>query len=296
MTVLASDLVEETRALLFTGQEDEGNRLDGAVTSNATAITFKYPLGSISRGAVIAVDLEDIRIWDTSGNLSATVVERAVNGTVAAAHSDLAYVQVRPKFSPFRILRAINEDLLDLSSPVNGLFQVLTVDLTFNASISGYDLTNVTNIVNVLELRWKQAGPSKKWPLIRKYALSRVMASSEFASTLALFIDEPAFPGLPIHVRYSSDFGTLTALSDAVGTVTGLPASANDLPPMGAAIRLVAPREIKRNFTEAQYDPKLSEAVPAGAVGQSINNLKVLRQQRIIAEQARLASDWPIYR
>lgn len=294
MSTLASDLVEQTRAHLYSGQESEFNRLDGALTNSATAFTLKYPLGSIARGAIISIDLEDIRVWETSA-LSVTVCERAVNGTAAASHSDLASVEVRPKFSKFRVLRAVNEDLRDLSSPVNGLFQVKTVDITYNAAIQGYDLTGVTDIINLLELRWKQSGPSKNWPLIRKHALVRNMATTEFASGMAVFLYEPAFPGLAIRVRYSADFTALTNLTDDVQTVAGLPVSANDLPPIGAAIRLVAPREIKRNFTEAQYDPNRLEEVPAGAELASTRGLQLLRQQRIISEEARLASDWPKY-
>lgn len=290
----ANDLIEWTSAHLMSGQESEANRLSGAITSSATAIAFKYALGSIARGAVIAVGLEEIRIWETSGT-SATVVERGVNGTTGAAHSDLDYVAVRPKFSPFRILRAVNEDLADLSSPIHGLFQVGTLDVTYNPAVQGYDMTSITNVINILELRWKMPGPSKNWPLITQYNLVRNFSTSEFASGMALFLYESAYPGLAIRVRYSSDFSPLTALTDDVQTVTGLPSTANDLPPMGAAIRLVAPREIKRNFTEAQYDPKRSEEVPPGAVGQSINDLVALRKQRIDSESARLLSDWKIY-
>ena len=82
-----------------------------------------------------------------------------------------------------------------------------------------------------------------------------------------------------------------TALS-----TTGLQASAYDLPPLGAAIRLMSGREIKRNFTETQGDSRRATEVPAGAVQQSSTGLKLLRAQRIVAECARLNSLYPIYR
>lgn len=290
----ANDLVEETLAHLFSGQSPIGNRLSGDITSAATTFSCTYPLDSITRGAIVSIGLEDIRIWDTAG-LAVTSCERGVNGTTGAAHTSGDYVEVRPKFSRFRVLRAINEDLLDLTSPSNGLFQVKTVDITYNPAIQGYDLAGVTNVVNLLELRWKQPGPSKSWPLITKYALVRNMATTEFASGMAVFLYEPAYPGLSIRVRYSADFSALAALTDDVQSVTGLPTSANDLPPIGAAIRLVAPREINRNFTENQYDPHRLEEIPPGAVLNSTRGLQLLRQQRILAEQSRLASDWPQY-
>lgn len=292
--MLASDLIQETRAHIFTGVEMESNRLNGAINSSATALALKYDKGSITSGAVISIGLEEMRVWEVSGTTSLPVIERGVNGTTAVAHNDLDFVSVRPQFSDFRILRALNQELDDLGSPANGLFQVKTLDVTYNAAIQGYDMVGAGSITNLLELRWKMSGPSKNWPRISSYGLGREFATTEFSSGLPLFLYEAAYPGLPIRVRYSSDFTHVALLTDDVAS-TGLPATANDIPPMGAAIRLVAPREIRRNFTDFQDNPRRAEEVPAGAVGQSINDLVALRHSRIESEAARLASDWPLF-
>ena len=52
--------------------------------------------------------------------------------------------------------------------------------------------------------------------------------------------------------------------------------------------RLVAPREIKRNFTEAQGEPRRAAEVPPGAVASSMRTVAALRQQRITTEASRL--------
>lgn len=297
MPVTAGDLVEETRGLIYSGQEAEANRLNGTLSGSAITTSFnvKYPLTGITRGAVLAVDLEEIRVWETSGTFSVSACERGANGTTPAAHSDLAYVEVRPKFSRFRILRAINQDLDELCSPVNGLYTVGTVDLTYNPSIQGYDLTGVSDVIDILEVRFKLPGPSQNWPVIRSFQLSRKMDTTIFPPGMALFLYESGFPGLPIRVNYSTSFTSLASLTDDVQTTTGLPASANVLPPIGAAISLVAPREINRNFTEAQFDPHRLEEIPAGAVLASTRGLQLRRQQLIMAEQAKLTSNWPMF-
>lgn len=188
MTTTAQALVDETRRILYSGQTQEANRLSGAITNSATSLVLKYAPGTAQlRGAILAVDLEEIRVWEFSGN-TITVCERGVNGTTAAAHSDLAYVEVQPKFSQFRVLNAINEDLDDLSSPANGLFQITTVDLTYNPAVLGYDLTSATNVTDIQFVKYKTPGPSKYWPEIHSWRLDRNMASSEFASTFALQI------------------------------------------------------------------------------------------------------------
>ena len=57
---------------------------------------------------------------------------------------------------------------------------------------------------------------------------------------------------------------------------------------------MVAGREVKRNFTESQGDTRRADEVPAGSVNNSINNLLRLRRDRIIAEAARLARQYPL--
>jgi hypothetical protein len=267
---------------------EEANRLSGAILSTDLSITLKYPLGSVARNTIIAIDLEEIRVWETSGQV-ATVVERGVNGTVAAAHADLAVVSVRPKFSNFRILKEINNDLKDLSSPSNGLYQIQTVTLTYNAAIRGYDLAGVANtFLGILEVRYDTPGPDKGWPHLTEYVLMRNMPVSAFASGNALLLNEPAFPGRSIQVRYKGVFSPFTSLTDDITAVAGLTDSMADLPPMGAAIRLVAPREVKRTFIETQGEPRRSEEVQAGSITNATRSLMQLRQSRINDEAARL--------
>lgn len=284
MTTLA-DIISETRTYLYSNETPEANRLNGAVLVTDTAITLHYTPGTAAqRGAIISIDLEHIRVWETSADVL-TVVERGVDGTTAAAHADGTYVEIMPKFSPFQIKRAINEDLDDLAG--EGLFSVPmpSVDITYNPAVQGYDLTGVTatKIMAIQELRYKMPGPSKYWPAIRNFTTGRDMSSSEFASTFALFLMEGGYPGLPIHVRYRSRFTPFANLTDDAQAVAGLPSEANSLPALGAAIALMAGREIKRNFTEATTDPLQLEMVLAGNVLNSYKGLMMQRAQRILA-------------
>lgn len=294
MTTTAQDLVEEAKRHLFSGAEEQVNRVSGAVLSTDTSILFQYTVTGMVQGTILAIGLEEVRVWATDGNLTATTVERGVNGSTAAAHSNNDLVRVRPKFSDFRVLRAINEELADLGSPANGLFQVVSVDVTYNPAVRGYDLTGATDVIRILEARYKTPGPLKQYPLVKGYALERNMPTSDFPSGFAFRMDSGAFPGLGVHVRYAAKFGQLVNATDDVQAVAGLPASANDLPPIGAAIRLTFPREVKRNFTEAQSDPRKYEEVPPGSVAKSVAGLSQLRTARIQAEAARLLSDWPV--
>jgi hypothetical protein len=293
MPTLASDLIESTRHHLLTGQPEKLNKLGGSLTSNATSFTLTYDISGLQAGTIIAIDLEEIFVFQVDAvSKSVTDCIRGYNGSTAAAHNSGAIVTVQPKFSNFRVLEAINDDLKDLSSPLNGLYQLKSVDLTFNPVTFGYDMTSVTDVIGVQEVRFRTPGPQKTWPKIDSWQLLRNATATgdfgDFPSGFGLVVYESAQPGYPIHVIYRAPYVPLVNLTDNVLNVTGLVSTMLDLPPIGAAIRLVAGREIKRNFDEAQGEPRRAEEVPPQANIQSVSGLRTLRRDRIMAESVRL--------
>lgn len=292
MTTLASDLVEHTRSLLLSGRRDEMNRLTTTVNSAATSVVVDFALGSIVAGAVISIDLELMYVWSSTG--STATVQRAYLGSVAAAHTSGAVIHVNPTHSGFTILRALNAELTSYSAPQWGMFQMKTVDLTYNSNTIGYDLTSVTDLIDVYELRWR-GYTTGEWPLIRRWSTSRDMPTTEFASGLSLQLDEGAGPGRTIRVRYKAPYASLS-LSDItvdVQTTTGLQASANDIPPYGAAARLVAAREVKRAQTDAQPESRVAADVPPGINRAAAGALLAIRDPRLREEAARLRQLYP---
>jgi len=59
-------------------------------------------------------------------------------------------------------------------------------------------------------------------------------------------------------------------------------------------LRLMAGREIKRNFLESQGDTRRAEEVPPRAIMDSVANIQRLRRERVIAEAGRLKAQYPI--
>lgn len=299
MTTL-QDIINEVKTHLYQNQVPQVNRLSGSINNSQTNLTLHYALGAASlRGAVIAIDLEHIRVWETVGN-QITVCDRGVDGSLPAAHSDGVVAEVMPKFSSYMIQRAINEDLDDLASPINGLFAVQDLELTYNPAISGYDMTDVntsisvvpSNVLAIQEIRFKIPGPSKHLPAIRSFDVTRSVPVADYPSGMALLLYEQAFPGLPMHVRYRSRFNHFVNLTDDAQTVALLPPEANGLPALGAAVQLMVGREVKRNFTEATSDPLQLELVTGGQVLNSYKGLMIQRQGRIQAVAAGLRKQW----
>lgn len=296
MPTLASDLIQQTRGYLLSSRREQQNVLSTAYTAGGTTLVFQYPIDGMAKGAYISVGLEVFQVFDTNPGAQSVTVLGAQQGSVAANHADGSLTYVNPEFTDFAILREINNDLDDLSSPIHGLYQVKTVAFDYNSAVQGYNLA--ADVDEILEVKYQDDGPEALWPLIprRQYTLKRDMNTADFASAAAIVIYGVANPGRPIRVTYKAPFTQLSTLADVVTTVTGLAESACDLPSLGAAKRLVGMQEIKRNLTGAQGDTRRANEVPAGAATGAARWLEAERRQRIIAESARLARRYPLRR
>ena len=293
---LAQSWIDKTRSHLLAGLSEERNKLSVAYTAGDTTLNFVYPLGGIRVGTRLCIGLNNFYVYAIDG-LTATVVGGEDSTTDANALSG-AIVRVNPRFPDNEIWDALSNDLSDLSSPTNGLYAVGTVDLTYNAARTGYDLGAIAdNFIDAYEVRFLTPGNFKDSPRMPKdnWRINRNVNTTNIASGFGIEIFQGINPGYNIRVIYKSTFTMPTTTATAI-SVSGLQSSAYDLPPIGAAIRLMAGREIKRNFTESQGDTRRSSEVPAGAVGASSNGLARLRAQRIAAESARLDALYPPYR
>jgi len=286
----AGQLVDRVASELLAGTVEERNKIASSIDASATTVTFTYGLGGLREQTVFEVGTEQMYIWSVNSSSKTAEVERGFNGTTAASHSTGDVVLVNPKFPRSQVLNQLNADLSDLSSPLNGLFQIKTVDISYNGSDRMVNLTGVTDITILQDVRYRYL--SDDYPVIRNVRLLTDMPTSDFASGYALAIDDYLRAG-SLRVIYRAPYSPFTSESDTVASVGGS-TYLDDLLVVGAQMRLVAPREIKRNFTESQGDTRRAEEVPAGAVLNSMVGLQRLRRDRIQAEAARLNRQYPI--
>lgn len=287
-----SQVITRTQRQLLSGVVEERNKLASSINATATACVLSYDLGSVRQGSVLEIGSEQLYVWDVVESSKTLTVERAFNGTTAAAHSSGAVCTINPRFPRNQVLEAINDELGDLSSPVNGLFQVKNLDLTYNSSNRQMNLSGAGDIIDLIDVRYRYRADDYKQ--VTSYKLLRNMPTKDFGSTYGLQIDSDVSNG-DIRITYKAPFGRVTAEADDIQNISGFPVSAEDILVIGSQIRLMAPREVKRNFTESQGDTRRSDEVPSGAVGNSITNLLRMRRDRITAEAQRLTRLYPTF-
>jgi hypothetical protein len=296
VATLASDLVATTKRHLYSGARDERDVLNGTINSSVTSLTTTNATTGIQVGVVIEIDLEQMYVTSVSG--TTVGVLRGQEGTTAAAHTTGALIWVNPRFPTFNIFQELNNELAALSSPTSGLYKIGTLNLTWTGATVGYNLTSVTDILDVLDVAYEDYSYTN-WVDVPPgaYQLMRNMDTGEFASGSALiFKSSVVVPGRTVRVRYKAPFTALAALADDVQTVSGLPATANDIPPLGAAARLAGPGEVRRTFLDGQSDPRADGDVPAGARLNAASWLLARRERRVGEEAARLARRFPVTR
>jgi hypothetical protein len=286
-----SDWVAKTRGYILNGIQEERNKLSVPYTKGSTSLQFQYPLGGIQPGSRISIGLNTFYVWEVSGN--AATVSAGEDGSNDQDLEAGTIVRVRPRFTDNEILDSINDELRDLSSPYNGLYAMNEVEFTYESAYTGFEL-DAPDLIQVYEVRWQDSGSQRDWPRMpsTEYRIVQNAPTSDFGSGAAIFIYGGAESGRPIRVLYKANFTILNSLSSGV-RLSGLGDSAWDIPPMGAAIKLMASREIKRNLTESQGDTRRANEVQAGAIANSYRGLAAIRASRIAAERARLDAQYP---
>lgn len=292
MTTTAELITDTQQHLLSPTTREERNRLDGNILANATSLTFEFaPTGvGIKAGAMLEIDLELFHVWSVAGQV--VTVTGGQLGSTPAAHSDNADIIVNPRFPKYRVLRALNDDLAALSSPKHGLFRVMTTEFTYSPAVQGYDLP--ATALDVIDVTTDTPGADNTHPRIRDYRFVTDANVADFTTGRGIVLYDPGYSGRLVRVRYKAAFGSLATLADNVETTTGLPASAHRIPPLGAAVLLMAGREVKRNFTESQPDARRADEVPPGAVLGSARALRDRYETFIREEAARLAQQYPV--
>jgi len=290
MTTVATVLNRASRQMLA-GAVEERNKLATSLDSSATSVVATYDLGGLRTGSVFEIESELLYVWDANPATKTLTVERGYAGTTAASHTSGAILTLSPRFPRAQMLDAVNAELDDLSSTMNGLFRVVTVDLTYNGSDRQINITSSGTVLELLDVRLRYL--ADEHPVIHGVRLQTGLPTTDFASGNTLVFDDDIMAGT-VRVRYKAPFVRATSESSDLTTDCFLPTTCDDIVETGVMLRMMNAREIKRNFIESQGDTRRPDEVPPGAIRDSATSLVRLRRERIIAEAARLKAQYPI--
>lgn len=286
LNVLAEETLNDH---LLTSSVPRRNTLAAAVDDSETTVQLTNAEPHLAAGDRLSIGFEDCYVVSYSSNGNTATVIRGQFGSTAVAHALNDIIIINPEFPHSTILRQFNRELASLSG--EGLFQEKTFTFTFNSSIFAYNFPSyaASDYLRLIDIRVEARGPSKLWPQIPGEILTG-MPAEDFTDGACVELSAPGISGRPVLVRYRAGFTEL-ATDDGdndVATVSGLSPEAEAILPVGAAIRIISGREIKRTRPDIQTNTRRQEEVPVGGSLQSVASLVKIRKEMINQERRRL--------
>ena len=210
----AQTWIDETKNLLLTDYVEECDTLGTLLNDSETTVNFTHDTPGIVAGSIIEIGTELMYVFSVNATTNDATVQRGFRGTTAASHSAGDLVTVNPKFPAQLVLNAINDELADLSSPQNGLYQMKTVEFTYNIAQDGYDLAGVTDdVLTIYQVTYTDDGSEDTEPVLPAWSLRRDRNTASFASGYALILHDDANSGQKVRVQYKTGFTALAATS-----------------------------------------------------------------------------------
>jgi hypothetical protein len=291
MTTTVGELIIDTRRLLGGAGRGQRNRLTDVLSTTIDQFSVDFPLKGLSTGVYITIDDEMMYVYAVDGTTQNVTVERGVLGTTPATHAAGTFIEVSVRF-PKPFIRQALED--EIRSWPGEIYTTETLALTAVSSRPDLDLTGIdTNFYRILEVLGAPKPGEYRWREL-SYRIERNMDTGDYSSSVALILTHSPPVSGRVRVTYGKPF-TLTAFGTDATTIAsiGLTSSMLDIPPLGAAARLLGPREIVRTDSGAQGEIRIPEEVPPGYTVQTGTTFLQLRNLRLAEEARRLLNQHP---
>jgi hypothetical protein len=277
----------------------------------STLLTTQFPLGGITPGTMLAVDDEELYVWSTNPGASTAIVSRGENSTTPVYHGTGTRVYVNEPFNRSMIMNAIMDDIRSWGPQV---YQVKTADIATVPYQRGYDLGAISPYYNVLDVRMTpyptfNTNDNLDWKPVRFFDFQSA-PTSDFPSGNALIISDVGgaqggdIPNwnvngvtVNLHITYAAAFNVDSIISGGetttMGATVGLDETEFDIPPLGAAWRLMMMREARRATQLMQGEPRTESEIPPLYISKAAEQFKILRDGRLNDAQYRLMRMYP---
>jgi len=217
-----------------------------------------------------------IQVLGTSGN----PVGRGWKGTSATSHVSGSVVRNNPIFPRTQVKRAILETIKGMNFPC-----ITNYTFTFNGADYSYLMPDA--LVDITGVSWDVPDSTGVWQLIKRFRLdTNYYDASTGTIKQALILNESPMPGRTVNVQYTKYPTTITDNQEL--TVSGLPASCEDVVRLGAMYRLLSTVDPGKVVATTVSADALDQPVQAGAstnTARYIFQLYTVRLQEEIAKQ-----------
>jgi hypothetical protein len=203
---------------------------------------------------------------------------RGWRGTTATSHPIGSIVRNNPLFPKSQVKRALIETIKGMNFPV-----IANETFTFNGSDYSYVMPD--SLVDVTGISWELPDATGVWALIKNWRLDTNYLDSG-TTKQALILKESPMSGAAVRVQYTKYPTGITDNQEL--TVSGLPASCEDVVRLGAMYRLLSTVEPGKVTATSVSADALDQPIGAGAstnAAKYIFQLYTVRLSEEIAKQ-----------
>ena len=286
------DMLSDTRRMAFGSTHDQINLVKEPYLADATNLALDMDVSGITQGMVLSGGLN---VWFVRSIDNATNSVNVIPGFDNSPKRDLAvgdFIYIKPKVTDWYMFETMNQEILRLSTPEHGLYQIASWVANVDPTWQTYEIpSEALNMIGLLRVRYRMPGSPDVWYDIPEKAY-RLQLNGGSESTLTSYIrllrNIPS--GTEIQFLYKSPFHQAAELSDSVNDVCGLSETMVDIPTLGCLATLLRTNESQRSQVQTQGDSRRASEVVAGSNINTASRVEKDHQMRIWEEAARLTS------
>jgi len=284
------NLVDRVRQELagFSQNQQQFTSLAANINNSQTSFTVADAT-QVSRGT-IEVDNQELMLVQSVNQTTNTVnissFGRGYSSTTASSHLLGAKIENSPIWPTVRLTEAINDAI---RSVYPQLWAINTASIPKISVVYEYGLP--ADAEEVISVQYQLIGPSHVWRFAQNWRFvgQANIATGELGSTgKSIFIGDDVVPGRQIFVTYRKEPTELVNLTDDFATITGLPATAQDVIVYGACMKLSPQLEGPRlsiTSVEASERAQYTQPGAASKVSQYFGQLYLQRLEQEAAKQ-----------
>lgn len=275
LTQMVDQVLADMNAYVRT--QDSLTTLVNSLDAVALSTTVVDP-SAVAKGLI---EIDEELLYVNRVNQTTAVVDiipggRGWQNSTAATHAGSAIVRNNPLFPRVAVKRALNDTITTLN-----LYAVRKYDFTFDGTTLIYELP--TDCVDVTSVSYQTLDSTGRWPTIMNWRPDQnYWPNGATAARFGIELLECPPAGRIVRVQYLAQGAAITSGQDF--TLSGLPATAEDLVRLGAMWRLMATVDPGRLL---QTSPTADSQDQPAAVGRASDVSKYIYQ----LFQARLAEE-----
>lgn len=279
------DLIADVRRMAYGTLNEQINVVATQYTAGSATLVLDMDVSNITPGMILSGGLN---VWYVKGTDPATktvfVIPKFDNSPQQALDVG-SFVYIKPRVTEWNLFSTLNEEILRMSSPENGLYKIASWTANVDSTWQTYPIpVAAQDMIGMVRVRYRVPGSDDTWVDIPDKTYRMQMNVDTFYVRLLRNIPS----GTDIEFIYKAPFSPATSVTDDIVADCGLTQSMVDIPPLGAYASLMRTTESRRNQVQMQGDARRAQEVSSGANVNMYARIERDYKTRINEELARL--------